>query len=116
MHAMLNVVVTQSKKDPAAGSVVTGDLSDIEETKDVALKVNQLGTFDAVIHNAGVYQTSAKEIFAINTLAPYILTSLMQKTKRLIYLSSGMHLQGLPKLEDFKNNVSRITYSDSKLH
>jgi NAD(P)-dependent dehydrogenase (short-subunit alcohol dehydrogenase family) len=104
------------KKNPEAETVVTGDLSDIEATKDVAHKVNQLGRFDAVIHNAGVYQTSSKEIFAVNTLAPYILTCLIQKPKRLIYLSSGMHLQGRAKLDDFKTNNSRITYSDSKLY
>jgi len=34
----------------------------------------------------------------------------------LIYLSSGMHLQGRSRLESFKTNISRITYSDSKLH
>ena len=104
------------KKNPAAMTILTGDLSKIGETKDLAEQVNQLVKFDAVIHNAGAYQTSSKEIFAVNTLAPYILTCLIQKPNRLIYLSSGMHLQGHPKLEDFKNPASRITYSDSKLH
>ena len=104
------------RKVPEAGTVLTGDLSNIEETKNLAREVNGLGTFDAVIHNAGVYQVSAKDIFAVNTLAPYILTCLIQKPKRLIYLSSGMHLQGHSKLDNFKTNISRITYSDSKLH
>jgi NAD(P)-dependent dehydrogenase (short-subunit alcohol dehydrogenase family) len=99
-----------------AEAVLIGDLSSIEETKKVALDVNALGSFDAVIHNAGVYQTSSKEIFAVNTLAPYILTCLIQKPKRLIYLSSGMHLYGHPNLGNFKNGIGRITYSDSKLH
>ena len=104
------------KRNPAAEAIVTGDLSNIEETKDVAHQVNRLGKFDAVIHNAGVYQTSSKEIFAVNTLAPYILTCLVEKPNRLIYLTSGMHSHGSPKLEDFKDHVNRITYSDSKLH
>jgi len=104
------------KKNPEAGTFVTGDLSNIEETKKLAREVNGLGTFDAVIHNAGVYQSSAKEIFAVNTLAPYILTCLIGKPKRLIYLSSGMHLQGRLKPDNFKSDFSRITYSDSKLH
>jgi NAD(P)-dependent dehydrogenase (short-subunit alcohol dehydrogenase family) len=73
--------------------------------------VNAIGKFDAVIHNAGVYQVSGKLIFSVNTLAPYILTCLIQKPKRLIYLSSGMHLQGSANME--KNSY---TYSDSKLH
>src|SRR6478735_3181177 len=60
-------------KVPGAETVVTGNLSSIEQTKLVASKVNALGKFDAVIHNAGVYNVTAEEIFAVNTLAPYIL-------------------------------------------
>jgi NAD(P)-dependent dehydrogenase (short-subunit alcohol dehydrogenase family) len=104
------------RRVPQAQTVVTGDLSSVEETKNLAREVNGLGSFDVVIHNAGVYQASAKEIFAVNTLAPYILTCLIQKPKRLIYLSSGTHLHGRPNLDNFKNDISRITYSDSKLH
>ena len=101
---------------PGAESVVTADLTSIDETKQLASKVNALGKFDAVIHNAGLYQASAEEIFAVNTLAPYILTCLIQRPERLVYLSSGMHMQGRAKLESIKTNISRITYSDSKLH
>lgn len=104
------------KNAPGAEAVLTGDLSSIEETKKLAEKVNALGRFDAVIHNAGVYQTSSREIFAVNTLAPYILTCLIERPKRLIYLSSGMHRQGRAKLENFKSGVGNINYSDSKLH
>lgn len=103
-------------KVPGAEHVLIADLSNIEETKDLAAQANKLGSFDAVIHNAGVYKTSAGEIFAVNTLAPYILTSLIQKPKRLIYLSSGMHRSGRPDIEHFKHNIDRISYSDSKLH
>lgn len=103
-------------KTPGAETVLTADLATIEETKDLAKKVNTLGYFDAIIHNAGVYQTSAEKIFTVNTLAPYILTCLIHKPKRLIYLSSGMHLQGQFNLEHLKNNIDRISYSDSKLH
>jgi NAD(P)-dependent dehydrogenase (short-subunit alcohol dehydrogenase family) len=99
------------KKNPDAESVLTGDLSNMEETKNLADEVNRSGAFDVVIHNAGVYQTSAKEIFAVNTIAPYILTCIIEKPKRLIYLSSGMHLHG-----HFKPDTNHVTYSDSKLH
>ena len=101
---------------PKAESVVTADLTDIDQTKQLASKVNGLGHFDAVIQNAGVYQVPVEQIFSVNTLAPYILTSLINKPQRLIYLSSGMHLQGSAKLENFKTGTGRITYSDSKLH
>ena len=102
------------RKLPQAEAVLTADLWNQEETKQLATAANELGTFDAVIHNAGVYQAAPQLIFAVNTLAPYILTSLINKPKRLIYLSSGMHMQGLPNFEHFKD--SRISYSDSKLH
>jgi NAD(P)-dependent dehydrogenase (short-subunit alcohol dehydrogenase family) len=99
-----------------AESVVTADLGGIDETKQLASKVNALGEFNAVIHNAGVYNAPAEEIFAVNTLAPYVLTCLIRRPNRLIYLSSDMHLRGRSKLESFKTETGRITYSDSKLH
>jgi NAD(P)-dependent dehydrogenase (short-subunit alcohol dehydrogenase family) len=104
------------KRVPTAAKVLIADLSDFEETKKLAADVNALGRFDAVIHNAGVYQTSNKQIFAVNTLAPYILTALIQKPARLIYLSSGMHMQGHSNLNHFISDTDRINYSDSKLH
>src|SRR5687767_3467854 len=112
-------------KAPGAEDVLTGDLSSIEETKALASKANALERFDAVIHNAGVYQTPKNSIsadglpvlFAVNSLAPYILTCLMQKPKRLIYLSSGMHRKGNPNFNNLSAGTYRgITYSDTKLH
>jgi len=103
-------------KVKGAEEVLVGDLSSMDETKKLAAEVNALGPFDAVIHNAGVYRVPSKLIFAVNTLAPYILTSLIQKPKRLIYLGSGMHLHGHLNLDNFTKDISRISYSDSKLH
>ena len=116
--------------DEVAGAedVLIADLSSIGETKTLASEANTLGTFDAVIHNAGVYRASANSVsadglpavFAVNSLAPYILTCLMQKPKRLIYLSSGMHHHGDPNLDNLsvgtRGGSSRVTYSDTKLH
>ena len=102
------------KINPEAEAVLTGDLSTIEETKNLAFEANKLAPFDAVIHNAGVYQTASKEIFAVNVLAPYILTALLQKPQRLVYLTSGMHLQGRSKFHNF--NINHVSYSDSKLY
>jgi NAD(P)-dependent dehydrogenase (short-subunit alcohol dehydrogenase family) len=104
------------KKNPGAESILTGDLSNLEETKGLASEANKLGTFDAVIHNAGVYRASAQEIFAVNTLAPYVLTCLLQKPRRVIYLTSGMHSHGHLNPGNFRKDSIRITYSDSKLH
>ena len=101
-------------KIPAAEKVLIADLSSMEETKQLAEDVNAMGNFDAIIHNAGAYNAPSEQIFAVNTLAPYILTCLIKKPKRLIYLSSGMHMYGDA---DFRNfDTGRVSYSDSKLH
>lgn len=114
---------------PGAEAMVIGDLSSIQETKSVAERVNQLGVFDAVIHNAGVgYRSRSREQtvdglpreFAVNTLAPYILTGLIQPPERLVYLSSGLHQQGDASLKDllWKDRTweGLQAYSDTKFH
>jgi NAD(P)-dependent dehydrogenase (short-subunit alcohol dehydrogenase family) len=104
------------EKAPGAKQVLVADLSDFEETKQLAAEVNAIGHFDAVIHNAGVYQVPNKLVFAVNTLAPYILTCLIQRPGRLIFLSSGLHLQGDPGLRNLSHDADCYNYSDSKLH
>jgi NAD(P)-dependent dehydrogenase (short-subunit alcohol dehydrogenase family) len=101
-------------KIPGAAKVLVADLVNMEEVKRLAGEANEWGTFDAVIHNAGVYRKSASLTFKVNTLAPYVLTSLMNKPERLIYLSSGLHIQGDGQLGGFDSGG--ISYSDSKLH
>jgi len=114
---------------PGAETVVIGDLSSIAQTRTVADQVNRLGSFDAVIHNAGVGYREPKRIatedglpqlFAVNTLAPYILTALIQKPKRLVYLSSGLHRSGDASLKDLawenREWQGQPAYSDTKLH
>ena len=103
-------------KTPGASKALVADLTDMQETKQLADDVNSLGPFDAIIHNAGVYQRPGNEIFAVNTLAPYILTCLIQRPKRLIYLSSQMHMYGQGNLERITKNNNGVSYSDSKLH
>lgn len=101
-------------KIPGANVVLTADLSDINQTKKLAEQVNELGTFDAVIHNAGVWKASADTVLSVNLIAPYILTALINKPKRLVYLSSSMHMQGHADLKRLTAN--NISYSDSKLY
>jgi NAD(P)-dependent dehydrogenase (short-subunit alcohol dehydrogenase family) len=108
--------VEAMEKVPGAENVVTADLGNVEQTIRLGERINALGKFDAVIHNAGVYRASAREEFTVNTLAPYILTCLIHKPKRLIYLSSDMHEGGHLKLERFNTGIDSITYSDTKLH
>jgi NAD(P)-dependent dehydrogenase (short-subunit alcohol dehydrogenase family) len=93
---------------------VTGDLSRTDETRSVAEQVNRLGRMDAVIHNAGVY--TGRHILAVNVIAPYLLTALIDRPSRLVYLSSGLHRGGHATLRglDQGSGIS-VSYSDSKL-
>lgn len=92
---------------------VVGDLSDMEQARGVARQVNELGRMDAVIHNAGVY--SGPNVLAVNTVAPYLLTALIGRPQRLVYLSSGAHFSGCADLSGIDWNRTSGRYSDSKL-
>ena len=108
--------------------IVIGDLRSGAETRRIADHVNAIGRMDAIIHNAGTYSTAGRSptperhatILAVNTLAPYMLTALIERPGRLIYLSSGMHRGGVGSLRDIdwierRWNASQA-YSDSKLY
>jgi NAD(P)-dependent dehydrogenase (short-subunit alcohol dehydrogenase family) len=113
---------------PEAEAVVTGDLETIAGAKEVATEVNALGHFDAVIHNAAVgYREGHRitsdgfpHVFAINTLSAFILTALIRRPKRLVYLSSGMHHRADANLDDILWKRRRwngsTAYAESKLH
>jgi NAD(P)-dependent dehydrogenase (short-subunit alcohol dehydrogenase family) len=117
------------KAVPGAETALAADLSSIAETKALAEEVNRLGAFDAVIHNAGIgYREPRRkatadglpEVFAVNSLSVYILTCLINRPKRLVYTSSGLHRQGDPSLKDLawkeRPWSGYQAYSDSKLH
>jgi NAD(P)-dependent dehydrogenase (short-subunit alcohol dehydrogenase family) len=130
LHARNNERVRDAKsKLPEAEATVVGDLSSIAQCRSIADQVNRLGRFDAVIHNAGVgYQEPRRietedglpHVFAINTLAPYNLTALIAKPKRLVYLSSGMHRGADSSLQDITWTKRRWqaaeAYAESKLY
>lgn len=103
------------RKVPGAENVLIADLADREATKRLAEEVNALGSFDAIIQNAGVYTEPGNIIFNVNVLAPYILTALVQKPKRLIYLSSGSHKGGDAGRIERAFETGSTGYSDSKL-
>jgi len=114
---------------PGAEVAVYGDMSNIDETKELAKQVNNLGAFDAIIHNAGIgFHSNEREvtsdgiptIFAVNSLGPYILTCLINRPKRLVYVSSNLHRGGDISLRDLFWEAhpwnSMNAYSDTKLH
>lgn len=113
---------------PGAHGGVVGDLSTVAGCRQVAQGANAFGPFDAVIHNAGVGYREAQrtetepgvpKVFAVNVLAPYILTELMGRPARLVYLSSGMHHAARPRMDDLTWKERRWygpgAYAESKL-
>jgi NAD(P)-dependent dehydrogenase (short-subunit alcohol dehydrogenase family) len=111
-----------------SAGVVVGDLSSAIDTRRVADQVNALGRMDAIIHNAGISSTTGRSAtqeghattLAVNTLAPYILTALIERPRRLVYLSSSMHRGGAGSLRDIdwieRRWDSTRAYSESKLY
>lgn len=96
-------------------AAVVGDLSDLEQTHGVADQVNRLGRMVAVIHNAGVI--SGPHVLPVNVVAPYLLTALIHRPQRLVYLSSSMHRGGRASLTgmDWGGHRTTGSYSESKL-
>ncbi len=94
---------------------VMGDLADAQQTRAIADQVNRIGPMHAVIHNAGVY--AAPSVLSVNILAPYLLTALIHRPRRLIYTSSSLHFSGhaLLDTQDWCNAAGPNAYADSKL-
>jgi NAD(P)-dependent dehydrogenase (short-subunit alcohol dehydrogenase family) len=112
---------------PGARTALVGDLASIKETRALAEQANAAGPFQTVIHNAGVFRPNAprletvdglEDTFAVNALAPYLLTALIASPQRLVFLSSGMHQMGQPDLSDLQLRrrwSGSQAYSTSKL-
>jgi NAD(P)-dependent dehydrogenase (short-subunit alcohol dehydrogenase family) len=112
---------------PAASAVVVGDVSTLAGMAEVAGAARAAGPFDAVIHNVALgYRERRVEtedgltsVFAVNVLAPYYLTAAIPLPRRLVYLTSGLHRSGDPKLDDLQWRRRRWdglqAYADTKL-
>lgn len=113
---------------PNLSGVLVGELSSQAQTRSVAEQANASGRFDAVVHNAGIgYRERHKvttedghaHLLAVNVLAPYLLTALIRRPDRLVYLSSRLHQGGDDSLEDLdwrrRPWDGLQAYSDSKL-
>ncbi|WP_381793117.1 SDR family NAD(P)-dependent oxidoreductase [Streptomyces niveus] len=111
VHARTRARLTDAGDDARWKGALLGDLSDLDDIHDVARQASAYGRFDAVIHNAGVMRSP--EAVTVNTIAPYVLTVLMDKPGRLIYLSSSMHRTGSTDLGRLTDGTA--SYDDSKL-
>ena len=130
LHARDNARARDAEEAvPGAAAVVVGDLASLDQTRALGEAARDEGPFDVVIHNAGVGGGNSprtvtvdglERIFQINALAPYVLTAIMQRPARLIYLSSGLHERGTAVLDDLQFARRRWdagqAHSDSKLH
>lgn len=114
---------------PDAAGIVVGDLASLAQTRALAAQAEAAGPYDVVIHNAGigggvprraVTADGLELILQINVVAPYLLTALMPKPARLIYLTSGLEAQGRVDWDDLQYDRrpwdGMQAYSDSKLY
>jgi NAD(P)-dependent dehydrogenase (short-subunit alcohol dehydrogenase family) len=114
---------------PAAAEVVIGDASRLKDLQQMAEELNGMGRFDAVIHNVGIGYREARRVltedeiphvFATNVIAPFVLTALLTRPTRLVYLSSGMHHRVHAKLSDLtwekRTWAGSTAYAESKLY
>jgi NAD(P)-dependent dehydrogenase (short-subunit alcohol dehydrogenase family) len=101
------------------------------ETRRLAEEANAIGTFDAVILNAGLLygpfrktpDTGVPAMVFVNILAPYILTCLLTPPKRLVFIASVLHREANTDVKDIfwfdrgeKEFKDFPAYCDSKLH
>jgi NAD(P)-dependent dehydrogenase (short-subunit alcohol dehydrogenase family) len=113
---------------PGAADVIIGDLSSLAGIYEVAKAANVYGPFDAIIHIAGIGNRlrerpvtvdGLSQLFAVNVLAPYLLTATTEMPRRLVYLSSLLHRNGSAELDDLQWERrpwdGMQAYSDTKL-
>ena len=100
----------------SGAGLVVGDLADLAQTRDVAEQANAIGRMEAVIHNAGIY--SGRDVMPVNVVAPYVLTALMLRPDRLVYITSGMQSGGRGTIDpvDWAGANGAGRYGQSKLY
>jgi NAD(P)-dependent dehydrogenase (short-subunit alcohol dehydrogenase family) len=112
-----------------AADVVVGDASRLKDLQRMADQLNRMGRFDAVIHNVGIGYREPRRVLtedclphviAINVIAPFVLTALLERPTRLVYLSSGMHQRVQASLSDItwekRSWIGSTAYAESKLY
>ncbi|KAF2738600.1 NAD(P)-binding protein [Polyplosphaeria fusca] len=114
---------------PNASSILIADLSSLSETKHMASTLAASPPYDCIIHNAGLYRgpfnatpDGIPALAAVNTVAPYVLTCLAPRPKRIVFLSSEMHQSGTGSSDPLWEQrgasawSDTTAYCDSKLH
>lgn len=113
---------------PQAAAIVVGDLASLEQTRALAAAAQAEGPLHVIVHNAGVgspperrpTRDGLEQVFQVNVLAPYLLTCLLPRPERLVYLSSGRQAAGTWQPHDLQFERrpwdGMQAYNDSKLH
>ncbi len=111
---------------PGEVALVTGDLARLDDVRALAEQLRALGPLDVLAHNAGVWvrgdaprvtEDGFETTFAVNVLAPHLLTALLAEhvRERLLWLGSGMAGSGRPKPSALGGERDpRQAYADSK--
>ncbi|WP_329001986.1 SDR family NAD(P)-dependent oxidoreductase [Kribbella sp. NBC_00709] len=106
---------------------VVGELSSLGSTREMAADVLRLGAPEVVVHNAGwgskdesrpVTEDGFEKTFQINALAPLLLTALLPKPRRIVFVSSDSIVRGRIRLDDLQHEQEwsqDAAYADSKL-
>lgn len=119
-------VVDAFPAGPGEALLVTGDLARPEEVRALAAQVHEAGGVDTLVHNAGVWvrgetprrtPEGVETTFAVNVLAPHLLTALLvdDVRDRVLWLGSGMAGSGRPDPERLGSvEDPHRAYADSK--
>jgi NAD(P)-dependent dehydrogenase (short-subunit alcohol dehydrogenase family) len=101
-HEVIVHARSEARGKPVAAELgdarlVVGDLADLDQVRELA---DALGPVDVLVHNAGVWPRAGTPVsaqghepaFAVNALAPHLLTALLgdRIRARLVFLGSGM--------------------------
>ncbi len=110
---------------PGLTDVLVGDLSSLAQTRALAEAATAAGPFDAVVHNAGIgggapdkvlTADGLERIFQVDAVAPYLLTVLMPRPGRLVYLTSGLQAEGYAEPDEIEWGWDGMqAYADAKL-
>lgn len=131
-HRVLVHARSEDRGRPVVGALegdvhlVTGDLARLDDVRALAEQLAGYGPLDVLVHNAGVWlrgdtprmtPDGFETTFAVNVLAPHLLTGLLAErlTGRLLWLGSGMAGSGRPNPTALGGECDpRQAYADSK--
>lgn len=112
LHARSDARAAEARRAmPKAAGVLVADVATLAAMRALADHANALGRFDAVIHNVAIgyrekrrieTEDGLSQLWAVNVLAPYLLTALMHRPARIVYLSSELHRRVGGGLDDLQ--------------